>query len=75
MSNDVSEQEWKRRFGLLALLRVSGLLMMLAGVFIGMTGLVQPGGMPVLGIILVTIGAIDGIVAPIFLRKAWKRPG
>ena len=75
MSDQVSEDEWKRRFFMLALVRVSGLLMMLAGVFIGMTGLVQPGGMPVVGIVLVIIGAIDGIVVPIFLRKAWKRPG
>ena len=75
MSDEVSEQEWKRRFGMLALLRVSGLLMMLAGVFVGMTGLVKVGGMPVIGIILVIIGAIDGIVVPVFLRKAWKRPG
>ena len=70
--NEVSEEEWKRRFGIFAILRVTGLAMMLAGAFGGMTDLLRPGGMPVLGIALGVVGAIDGLVVPTLLRRRWK---
>ncbi len=70
--NEVSEEEWKRRFGIFAILRVTGLAMMLAGAFVGMTDLLLPGGMPVLGIVLGVVGAIDGLVVPTLLRRRWK---
>ena len=70
--NEVSEEEWKRRFGIFAILRLTGLAMMLAGAFVGMTGLLRPGGMPVLGAVLGIAGAIDGILLPTLLRRRWK---
>jgi hypothetical protein len=70
--NEVSEEEWKRRFGIFAILRVTGLAMMLAGAFVGMTDLLRSGGMPVLGVVLGVAGAIDGLVLPTILRRRWK---
>jgi hypothetical protein len=70
--SEVSEEEWKRRFGMFAILRVTGLAMMLAGAFVGMTDLVRPGGVPVLGVVLGVAGAIDGILLPALLRRRWK---
>ncbi len=70
--NEVSEEEWKRRFGIFAILRMTGLAMMLTGAFVGMTDLLRPGGLPVLGVVLGVAGAIDGIVLPTLLRRRWK---
>ncbi len=70
--SEVSEEEWKRRFGMFAILRVTGLAMMLAGIFVGLTDLVRPGGVAVLGVVLGVAGAIDGILLPTLLRRRWK---
>jgi hypothetical protein len=70
--SEVGEEEWKRRFGIFAILRVTGLAMMLTGAFVGMTDLLRPGVMPVLGVILGVAGAIDGLVVPTLFRRRWK---
>jgi len=64
---------WKRRFHLFALVRLVGLAIFLLGMAVMLTDLVRPGGWPLLGGILVAIGAIDAVVAPRILKRSWNK--
>ena len=66
------EALWRKRFGLFALLRLSGLALMMAGIAVAFTGLVRPGGWPVVGAVLVLSGVVDGLVLPAFVRRRWE---
>lgn len=70
MSDD---ELWRKRFQLFLAIRLFGLLTFLLGLAIAFTDLVRPGGWPLLGGILVAIGAIDAVVAPRILKKSWER--
>lgn len=70
MSDD---ELWRKRFQLFLAIRLFGLLTFLLGLAIAFTDLVRPGGWPLLGGILVAIGAIDAVVAPSILKKSWER--
>ncbi|HEV2043879.1 MAG TPA: hypothetical protein VGR05_04285, partial [Sphingomicrobium sp.] len=59
---------WKKRFQLFALIRLVGLAVFMLGLAVMLTDLVRPGGWPLLGGILVAIGAIDAMVAPRILK-------
>lgn len=71
--SDVGEAEWKRRFALFALVRLSGVATVLLGIAIALTGLVRPGGMPVLGAVLGMVGVVEAIFLPRLVRKRWER--
>jgi hypothetical protein len=64
---------WKKRFRLFALLRLAGLALFLFGVAVAFTGLVKPGGWPLLGGVLAITGAIDAVIAPRILKRSWDR--
>lgn len=70
MSDD---ELWRKRFQLFLAIRLFGLLTFLLGLAIAFTDLVRPGGWPLLGGILVAIGAIDAVVAPRILKESWER--
>ena len=67
------EALWRKRFGLFALLRLSGLAMMLGGISVAFTGVARPGGWPIPGAFLVFSGVIGGLIAPHLLRRRWKQ--
>ena len=64
---------WKKRFQLFALVRLAGLAIFMLGMAVMLTDLVRPGGWPLLGGILVAIGAIDAVVAPRILKRSWNK--
>ena len=64
---------WKKRFQLFALIRLAGLAVFMLGLAVMLTDLVRPGGWPLLGGILVAIGAIDAVVAPRILKRSWDK--
>lgn len=64
---------WKKRFHLFAVVRLTGLAIFLLGMAVMLTDLVRPGGWPLLGGILVAIGAIDAVVAPRILKRSWNK--
>lgn len=64
---------WKKRFQLFALIRLAGLAVFMLGMGVMLTDLVRPGGWPLLGGILVAIGAIDAVVAPRILKRSWDK--
>ncbi|MEO5578623.1 MAG: hypothetical protein ABIR25_06195 [Sphingomicrobium sp.] len=64
---------WKKRFQLFALVRLAGLAIFMLGMAVMLTDLVRPGGWPLLGGILVAVGAIDTVVAPRILKRSWDK--
>lgn len=71
--SDVGEAEWKRRFALFALVRLGGVVTVLLGIAVALTGLVRPGGMPALGAVLGMVGVVEAIFLPRLVRKRWER--
>lgn len=67
------QAKWKRRFHLFIGARVLGLLTFLAGLAITFTDLVRPGGWPAVGAVLVVLGLVDAVFAPMILKRQWKK--
>jgi hypothetical protein len=68
-----NELLWKKRFRQFALVRLAGLAIFMLGMAVMLTDLVRPGGWPLVGGILVAIGAIDAVVAPKLLKRSWDK--
>ncbi|MCY7279321.1 MAG: hypothetical protein LH610_00215 [Sphingomonas bacterium] len=64
---------WKKRFQLFALVRLAGLAIFMLGMAVMLTDLLRPGGWPLLGGILVAVGAIDAVIAPRLLKRSWDK--
>lgn len=69
----IDEHVARNRLLLYSLVRLGGLAVFFLGIVIIYTNLVRPGGFPQLGAIVVILGAIDAVVAPRLLKKAWDR--
>ena len=54
-------------------LRLGGLLIFFLGIAIIYTNLLRAGGWPQVGAIIAIVGAIDTVLAPHLLKKAWDR--
>lgn len=68
-----NDELWRTRFLVFTLVRLAGLALFLIGVAIAFSDLVRPGGWPLLGGLMAIAGAIDAVLAPRILRKAWER--
>lgn len=64
---------WRARFLTFTLVRVAGLALFVAGIAIAFTDLLRPGGWPLVGGLLTIAGALDAVLAPRILRRAWQR--
>ena len=53
--------------------RFAGLAIFLLGIAVMYTSLLRPGGWPQVGAIVAMMGAIDAVLAPHLLKKAWDR--
>jgi len=53
--------------------RFAGLAIFFLGIAVMYTNLLRPGGWPQVGAIIVILGAIDAVLAPRVLKKAWDR--
>lgn len=67
------DQLWKRRFGIFALLRISGLLLFFLGMAIIFSDFVRPGGHLALGMVVIGTGLVDALLGPVLLRQRWER--
>ena len=68
----IDEAEWKKRFLVFSILRISGLALFLLGIGIAFTDLLKPGGWPLLGGILAILGAVEAVLIGRILKKAWR---
>jgi hypothetical protein len=62
---------WRKRFQVYMLVRLFGVATFLLGIAIAYTGLIRPGGWPLVGGLVSIAGAIDAVFAPRLLRKLW----
>lgn len=69
----MDEETARRRLLLYTLVRFGGLAIFFLGVATIYTNLVRPGGWPQVGAIIAIVGAIDALLAPHFLKRAWDR--
>ena len=68
----IDETEWKKRFLLFSVLRISGLALFLLGIAIAFSDLLKPGGWPLLGGILAILGAVEAVLIGRILKRAWR---
>lgn len=66
------ETKWKRRFYLFMGARLLGLATFLLGLAIMYTSLLRPGGWPVVGAVVVILGLVDAVAAPIAMKRVWR---
>ena len=66
-----SDDIWRKRFQIYMLVRLFGVATFLLGIAIAYTGLIRPGGLPIVGSLVAMAGAIDAVFAPRLLRKLW----
>jgi hypothetical protein len=73
MSDEQNEGLWRGRFYASMGLRLGGLAILLLGVAIMFTNLLRPGGWPQVGAIVAIVGALDSVLSPQLLRRAWEK--
>ena len=69
----MNEELAKKRFMILNLVRFSALAFIFAGAA-NIGGKLMPELMPVLGYVLLVIGATDFFLAPVLLKRLWRTP-
>ncbi len=69
----MDDDEARKRLLLYSLIRLGGVVIFFVGLAIIYTNLVRAGGWPQLGAIVVIVGAIDALLAPHLLKRAWDR--
>jgi hypothetical protein len=69
----MDEDTARRRLLLYSLIRFGGVALFFLGLAIIYTGLLRPGGSPQLGAIVAILGALDALLAPHLLKRAWDR--
>ena len=70
----MTEEQAKRRFMVLNFVRLSALMMVMAGVA-NIAGKFLPDLTPTLGMVLLVIGAADFFIAPVLLKNHWRKQG
>lgn len=70
---DQNEDLWRKRFLIFALVRLFGVGLFLLGIGIAYTDLLREGGWPLVGGLVAIAGALDAVIAPRLLRKAWEQ--
>ena len=70
--SDTRDDLYRKRFHIFALVRLFGLAMFLLGIAIAYSDLLRPGGWKLLGGLMAIFGALDAVIAPRLLKKAWE---
>lgn len=67
------EARARNRLLVYSAVRLGGLAIFFLGIAVIYTNLLRPGGWPQVGAIIAILGAIDTVLAPHVLKKAWDR--
>ena len=62
----------RSRFAILSVIRAAGVVIMLLGMAVMVTGVIEPRDL--IGGILFAIGFIDGLIVPQILARKWRTP-
>ncbi|MGP1353972.1 MAG: hypothetical protein ACTS1Z_11665 [Parasphingopyxis sp.] len=74
MTPEDQERLAKSRFQMLQLLRFTGIIVMILGMWIWAGDILREGGWPALGIPLFALGLFEALVLPVILAGKWKSP-
>ena len=74
MTPEDRERLAKSRFQTLQLLRFTGLIVMIIGMWVWGGDILREGGWPTLGIPLFALGLFEALVLPTILAQRWKSP-
>ena len=66
------EAAWKRRFLVFTVVRLAGLALFLAGMGVGFSDWLRPGGVPAAGVPLMFLGLAQAVLAPRILKRLWR---
>jgi hypothetical protein len=69
-----SEDEWRRRFIIINLVRIGGTAIVLLGLAIWQSNLVRPGGWPSVGLPMALLGLIISFPGAHALVRRWRTP-
>ncbi|RED16933.1 hypothetical protein [Parasphingopyxis lamellibrachiae] len=64
----------KSRWQTMQLLRFTGIIVMIIGMWIWAGDILRIGGWPMLGVPIFALGIFEALVLPIILAKKWKSP-
>jgi len=64
---------WRKRLLVYSLVRATGVVIFFLGLAIIYTNLVRVGGWPQLGAVVAILGALDALLAPRLVKRAWDR--
>lgn len=67
------ERKWRKRLLAYTAARMGGLAIFALGLAIFYSDLLREGGWPQVGAIVVVLGLIDALFAPMVLKKHWDR--
>ncbi|MFW2831531.1 hypothetical protein [Sphingomonas sp. ID0503] len=67
-----SDRLARRRFALLSLLKLAGLVMMALGALLGWGDILRPGGVPGVGIPILLAGTVLATLIPRSLAHRWR---
>lgn len=74
MTPDEHERLVRTRFTILTMMRASGVLLMVIGLWIWHGDLLRPNGMPIAGAPLFVIGFIESLILPQVFTRKWRTP-
>ncbi|MBC2776429.1 hypothetical protein [Parasphingopyxis marina] len=74
MSPEDRERLAKSRWQMLQLLRFTGIVLMILGMWIWAGDILRIGGWPLVGLPLFALGAFEAILLPTILARRWKSP-
>ena len=74
MTPEQQEALAKARFGILTMLRASGTILMLLGIWIWLGDILRAGGWPALGLPLFILGFAESLILTQILARRWRTP-
>lgn len=74
MSPEDRERLAKSRWQTIQLLRFTGIVVMILGMWIWAGDILRIGGWPALGMPLFALGAVEALLLPIYFARRWKSP-
>jgi len=69
----MADDDGKREFLIFSALRLSGVILLILGFAIAFTGLVSPGGLPLVGVPVALVGLAEALLASRIVRRLKAR--
>ena len=69
----MTDEEARKRLLLYTMTRAFGVGLFLFGLAVIYTGVLRPGGWPQVGAMIAIAGALDALIAPHLLKRAWDK--